>query len=59
MEESGRSAVKRTLPLIGLADAGKIGCFDRSGFYSRPEATCPFVQERCEHCKLGFDGLYH
>jgi len=31
-EESGRSAVKKTLPLIGLAQAGKVGTFDASGF---------------------------
>jgi phage repressor protein C with HTH and peptisase S24 domain len=34
MEESGRSAVKRTLPLIGLARMGMTGCFDGSGFPS-------------------------
>jgi phage repressor protein C with HTH and peptisase S24 domain len=32
IEESGRSAVKKTLPLIGLARAGKVGTFDASGF---------------------------
>ena len=32
---------------------------DRSGFYRRPSATCAFIQERCERCKLGFDGLCH
>jgi phage repressor protein C with HTH and peptisase S24 domain len=32
IEESGRSAVKKTLPLIGLAQAGKVGTFDVSGF---------------------------
>jgi phage repressor protein C with HTH and peptisase S24 domain len=32
IEESGRSAVKKTLPLIGLAQAGKVGTFDASGF---------------------------
>jgi phage repressor protein C with HTH and peptisase S24 domain len=30
--EDGRSAVKKTLPLIGLAQAGKVGSFDGSGF---------------------------
>jgi phage repressor protein C with HTH and peptisase S24 domain len=48
MEESGRAAVKRTLPLIGLADAGKIGCFDRSGFPSGPgweEIAFPAVND--------------
>lgn len=30
--DSGRSAVKKTVPLIGLAQAGKAGCFDGSGF---------------------------
>jgi phage repressor protein C with HTH and peptisase S24 domain len=34
MEESGRSAVRRTLPLIGLTHAVKTGCFDGSGFPS-------------------------
>jgi phage repressor protein C with HTH and peptisase S24 domain len=32
IEESGRSTVKKTLPLIGLAQAGKVGTFDVSGF---------------------------
>jgi phage repressor protein C with HTH and peptisase S24 domain len=32
IEESGRSAVKKTLPLIGLAQTGKVGTFDASGF---------------------------
>jgi phage repressor protein C with HTH and peptisase S24 domain len=32
IEESGRSAIKKTLPLIGLAQAGKVGTFDASGF---------------------------
>jgi phage repressor protein C with HTH and peptisase S24 domain len=32
IEESGGSAVKKTLPLIGLAQAGKVGTFDASGF---------------------------
>jgi phage repressor protein C with HTH and peptisase S24 domain len=32
IEDSGRSAVKKTLPLIGLAQAGKVGTFDASGF---------------------------
>jgi phage repressor protein C with HTH and peptisase S24 domain len=32
IEESRRSAVKKTLPLIGLAQAGKVGTFDASGF---------------------------
>jgi phage repressor protein C with HTH and peptisase S24 domain len=48
MEESGRAAVKRTLPLIGLADAAKIGCFDRSGFPSGPgweEIAFPAVND--------------
>jgi phage repressor protein C with HTH and peptisase S24 domain len=31
IEESRRSAVKKTLPLIGLAQAGKVGTFDVSG----------------------------
>jgi phage repressor protein C with HTH and peptisase S24 domain len=32
IEESRRSAVKKTLPLIGLAQAGKVGTLDASGF---------------------------
>ena len=36
IEESGRSAVKKTLPLIGLAQAGKVGTFDASGFPAGP-----------------------
>jgi phage repressor protein C with HTH and peptisase S24 domain len=32
IEETGRSAVKKTVPLIGLAQAGKDGYFDASGF---------------------------
>jgi phage repressor protein C with HTH and peptisase S24 domain len=32
IEEPGRSAIKKTLPLIGLAQAEKAGCFDESGF---------------------------
>jgi phage repressor protein C with HTH and peptisase S24 domain len=32
IEESGRSAVKKTLPLLGLAQAGKHGYFDDAGF---------------------------
>jgi phage repressor protein C with HTH and peptisase S24 domain len=32
IEESRRSAVKKTLPLTGLAQAGKVGTFDVSGF---------------------------
>jgi phage repressor protein C with HTH and peptisase S24 domain len=32
IEESGRAAVKKTLPLISLAQAGKVGTFDASGF---------------------------
>jgi phage repressor protein C with HTH and peptisase S24 domain len=32
IEESGRSAAKKTLPLIGLARAAKVGTFDASGF---------------------------
>jgi len=31
IEESGRSAIKETVPLIGLAQAGKDGYFDESG----------------------------
>jgi phage repressor protein C with HTH and peptisase S24 domain len=36
IEGSGRSAVKKTLPLIGLAQAGKAGTFDASGFPAGP-----------------------
>jgi len=36
MEESRRSALRRMLPLIGLTHAGKVGCFDGSGFPSGP-----------------------
>ena len=36
IEDSGRSAVKKTLPLIGLAHAGKVGTFDASGFPAGP-----------------------
>jgi phage repressor protein C with HTH and peptisase S24 domain len=36
IEDSGRSAVKKTLPLIGLANAGKVGTFDASGFPAGP-----------------------
>jgi len=32
IEETGRSAIKKTVPLIGLAQAGKEGYFDHSGF---------------------------
>lgn len=32
IEETGRSAVRKTLPLIGLAQVGKAGYFDASGF---------------------------
>src|SRR5262249_36380172 len=32
IEESGHAAAKKTLPLIGLAQAAKIGTFDASGF---------------------------
>ena len=32
IDESRRSAVKKTLPLIGLAQAGKVGTLDASGF---------------------------
>ena len=34
IEESGRSAIKKTMPLLGLAQAGKEGYFDHSGFPS-------------------------
>jgi phage repressor protein C with HTH and peptisase S24 domain len=34
IEESGRSAIKKTVPLLGLAQAGKDGYFDDSGFPS-------------------------
>lgn len=36
IEESGRSTVKKTLPLIGFAQAGKVGTFDASGFPAGP-----------------------
>jgi phage repressor protein C with HTH and peptisase S24 domain len=36
IEGSGRSAVKKTLPLIGLAQAGKASTFDASGFPAGP-----------------------
>jgi phage repressor protein C with HTH and peptisase S24 domain len=36
IEDSGRSAVKKTLPLIGLPQAGKVGTFDASGFPAGP-----------------------
>ena len=36
IEESGRSTVKKSLPLIGLAQAGKVGTFDASGFPAGP-----------------------
>lgn len=32
IEDTGRSAIKKTVPLIGLAQAGKDGYFDASGF---------------------------
>jgi phage repressor protein C with HTH and peptisase S24 domain len=32
IEETGRSAIKKTVPLIGLGQAGKHGYFDDSGF---------------------------
>jgi phage repressor protein C with HTH and peptisase S24 domain len=32
IEETGRSAIKKTIPLIGLAQAGKDGYFDDAGF---------------------------
>jgi phage repressor protein C with HTH and peptisase S24 domain len=32
IEETGPSAIKKTVPLIGLAEAGKDGYFDPSGF---------------------------
>jgi phage repressor protein C with HTH and peptisase S24 domain len=32
IEETGRSTAKKTVPLIGLAQAGKDGYFDASGF---------------------------
>jgi phage repressor protein C with HTH and peptisase S24 domain len=32
IEEGGRSAIKRTVPLVGLAEAEKPGRFDDSGF---------------------------
>jgi len=32
IEETGRSAIKKTVPLIGLAQAGKEGYFDQTGF---------------------------
>jgi phage repressor protein C with HTH and peptisase S24 domain len=35
IEETGRSADKRTVPLIALAQAGEAGCFDASGFPTR------------------------
>jgi phage repressor protein C with HTH and peptisase S24 domain len=48
IEDSGRSAVKKTLPLIGLAQAGKVGTFDASGFPSGPgweEIRLPAVDD--------------
>jgi phage repressor protein C with HTH and peptisase S24 domain len=48
IEDSGRSAVKKTLPLIGLAEAGKVGTFDASGFPSGPgweEIRLPAVDD--------------
>jgi phage repressor protein C with HTH and peptisase S24 domain len=36
IEDSGRSTVKKTLPLIGLPQAGKVGTFDASGFPAGP-----------------------
>ena len=32
IEETGRSAIKKTVPLIGLAQAGRDGYFDDAGF---------------------------
>jgi phage repressor protein C with HTH and peptisase S24 domain len=32
IEETGRSAIKKTVPLVGLAEAGKDGYFDHTGF---------------------------
>jgi phage repressor protein C with HTH and peptisase S24 domain len=32
IEETGPSAIKKTVPLIGLAEAGKDGYFDHTGF---------------------------
>jgi len=32
IDEPGRSGIKETIPLIGLAQAGRDGYFDRSGF---------------------------
>jgi phage repressor protein C with HTH and peptisase S24 domain len=46
--ESGGSAVKKTVPLIGLAQAGKAGCFDGSGFAVGPgweEIRSPSVDD--------------
>jgi phage repressor protein C with HTH and peptisase S24 domain len=37
IEESGRSAINKTVPLIGLAQAGKDGYFDGSGFPTGPD----------------------
>lgn len=48
IEDSGRSAVKKTLPLIGLAQAGKVGTFDASGFPAGPgweEIRLPAVDD--------------
>ena len=36
IEDNGRPAVKKTLPLIGFAQAGKVGTFDASGFPADP-----------------------
>jgi phage repressor protein C with HTH and peptisase S24 domain len=48
IEDSGRSAVKKTLPLIGLAQAGKVSTFDASGFPAGPgweEIRLPAVDD--------------
>jgi phage repressor protein C with HTH and peptisase S24 domain len=48
IEDSGRSAVKKTLPLIGLAQAGEVGTFDASGFPAGPgweEIRLPAVDD--------------
>ena len=37
IEESGRSAINKTVPLIGLAQAGKDGYFDGSGLPVGPD----------------------
>jgi phage repressor protein C with HTH and peptisase S24 domain len=48
IEDSGRSAAKKTLPLMGLAQAGKVGTFDASGFPAGPgweEIRLPAVDD--------------